>query len=85
MVLDATNNGANTSGSEGYIALRDYGSTDITNLLWFGPEWDTPMGSTSATTLLSTYAHAAQASTHSIKIRVNATDYWILLTTVGPH
>lgn len=81
-VLVLNSNNSIVSGSQAaaaYIFLRDYGSVALPTLLRF---YDATIAITDKTTLLST--SAALASTHTIRMLIGTTPYWILLNNVGP-
>lgn len=73
LVLNANSvdNGAHSS----YIGLRSYGTTALNSLLWIE---DQTIGTTSETSLVSTGIKAA--STHTLRIIIDDTPYWILLS-----
>ena len=82
IVLNSTNSGANASGEKAYIALRDYGTaTNAMAAFWLGPEIETAVGTKSATALFST--NVATVATHHLRIVVNATPYFIMLTNTA--
>lgn len=63
----------------GYITLRTYGTTPFSNLLNI---MDHTVGTASTTVLMS--SSAAKTHSHSLKIRVGSTAYWIMCTSTGP-
>jgi len=78
LVLNAN---STTMGSHSsYIALRDYGTTDLNSFLWFP---DHTVGTNSSTVLVSTGADAT-ATTYMRVIGPSGTPYWILMTTTAP-
>jgi hypothetical protein len=81
MVLNSNNSGANPSTERAYLALRDYGSSDCEAFLWLGPEIEAAVGAKSATTLFST--NVATVATHHLRIVINATPYFIMLTNTA--
>jgi len=82
IVLNSTNTGANPSGQKAYIALRDYGTAaNSMALLWLGSEIEAAVGAKSATALFST--NVATVATHHLRIVVNATPYYIMLTNTA--
>ena len=78
LVLNA--NSTTNSSHSSYIALRDYGSTALNSLLWFG---DASVASQSDSALISSVQND-HASTHTIRIIIGETPYWILLSNSGP-
>ena len=82
IVLNSSNTGVNPSGHKAYIALRDYGTAALANaFLWLGDEIETAVGTKSATALFST--NVATTATHHLRIVVNATPYYIMLTNTA--
>lgn len=81
IVLNASNSGAQQGSHSSYIALRDYGSTDIQSLLWVST--DHTIGTKSDTALMTTFADGAHIS-HAIRIIAGATPYWILCSSQAP-
>lgn len=81
LVLNASNSGANPGTHASYIALRDYGSTDIQSLLWVST--DHTIGTKSDTALMTSFADGAHIS-HAIRIIAGATPYWILCSSQAP-
>jgi len=77
--LNANNDGAQHGTHSAYIALREYGSTPVQNLLWFG---DASIGSASATSLVTTSAD--KTATHMIRVLVGTTVIRLLATTSAP-
>lgn len=79
-VMTLNSSDSNTSGSvRSYIWLRDYGTLAMNSLLRFG---DAQIGTTSKTALLSTTSDLA--ASHTIRILIGSTPYWILLNATGP-
>lgn len=81
LVLDANSNTYHPSSA--FLWAQDFGSAAIPNLLNISTNGGT-IGTNSATSLVSTYA-TDQVPTHSLKIMINGTPYWIQLTSVAPH
>lgn len=79
MVLNYQNNGAARGSHESYIALRDYGSLAANSFLWLG---DATIGTNSTTVLIS--STGAKTHSHSIRIIVGSTAYWLMCTSTGP-
>jgi len=77
LVLNSNNSGAQRGSHSSFIALRDYGSLELSSLLWLPAE--ITMGSDDDSVLLSSLG-GDQASTHTIRITVDGTPYWILLS-----
>lgn len=75
LVLNASNSGAQQGSHSSYIALRDYGSTDIQSFLWVSTDFT--IGS-SATDLIATKTSAAVS--HVLRIIVGSTPYWIMVS-----
>jgi len=80
LVLNANNSGAQVGSHSSYIGLRDYGSTKIQSLLWIE---DQTIGTLSATSLVSTTND--EAASHVLRIIIDDTPYWILLTSAVPN
>lgn len=78
LVLNA--NSTTLGSHSSYIALRDYGSTDLNSFLWIPS--DHTVGTASNTSLITTAAYLA--ATHGIRIIVDGTPMWILASTVTP-
>jgi hypothetical protein len=82
IVLNSSNTGANPSSNKAYIALRDYGTAANANaVFWLGPEIEAAVGTKSATALFST--NVATTATHHLRIVVNSTPYYIMLTNTA--
>jgi hypothetical protein len=78
MTLNSWDN--NTVGSyRTYLWFRDYGSLKMNSLIRFS---DASIETTSKASLLSTAG--ALASTHTIRMLIGTTPYWILVNNVGP-
>jgi len=80
LVLDGNSTVYDANSS--YIWVQDFGATDMPNLFKISGD---DVGSTSATTMFSTYPEASEAVTHSLKVMIDGTPYWIMMTNVAPH
>ena len=79
-VMTLNSSDSNTSGSvRSYIWLRDYGSLAMNALFRFS---DQSIATTTKTVLLSTSGDLT--SSHTIRILIGSTPYWILLNATGP-
>jgi hypothetical protein len=81
LVLNSNNSGANPSTQRAFIAIRDYGTSDCDALFWLGPEIEADVGTKSGTALFST--NVATEATHHLRIVINATPYYIMLTNTA--
>jgi len=80
LVLDWVNN-STAQESQAYIMLRDYGTTHCRALFDFGTEWGSLIGSDGDVASLLA-ANVATASTHTIRITINAVPYFIMLSVL---
>jgi hypothetical protein len=74
LVLNASNSGGDHGQNEAYIALHDYGSTPMNNLFYFAEDTVAAGGILKAKT-------AAEHPTHTLRILVGDTPYYIFLST----
>jgi len=85
LVLNYNDSSAKSmQGQDAYIALRDYGSNDVTNLFWLA---DLAAGTTSNTTLFTTAGAGYEDNCdYAIKFvhTASLTPYWILVSSTGP-
>jgi hypothetical protein len=77
LVLDWINTSGTATSNQGYIMLRDYGSTRARSLFVFGSEWASLIGSDNDTASLLA-ANVCTASTHTIRFVINAVPYFIM-------
>lgn len=79
LVLNSNNSGGQRGQHESYIALRSYGSLAANSFLWIE---DQTIGTNNTAVLIS--STGAKTHSHSIRIIVDDTAYWLMVTSTGP-